>query len=109
MRKEDEMKRKCPKCGKSDMRVWDEMNGKMFLECKSCHWTSKDLPWTKKAKKEWNRLNPGWRDHRKSQYRIAVQEQLIYTVVHPVGSFLLEKRLQSIASAVDRSSTGKKR
>lgn len=54
------MQKKCPKCGKNDMRVWDAMNGKMFLQCKACHWTSKDLPWTREAKEEWNHLNPGW-------------------------------------------------
>ena len=31
------MQKKCPKCGKNDMRVWDAMNGKMFLQCKACH------------------------------------------------------------------------
>lgn len=58
MRKEDEMKRKCPKCGKSDMRVWDEMNGKMFLECKSCHWTSKDLPLDQESKERMESFKP---------------------------------------------------
>ena len=54
------MQKKCQKCGKNDMRVWDAMNGKMFLQCKACHWTSKDLPWTREAKEEWNHLNQGW-------------------------------------------------
>lgn len=29
----------------------------MFLQCKSCDWKSKDMPWTKKAKDEWEKLN----------------------------------------------------
>ena len=52
------MKRKCPKCGNNDMRVWALVNWNgMFLQCKSCHWKSKDMSSTKKAKEEWEKLN----------------------------------------------------
>ena len=52
------MKRKCPKCGNNDMRVWALVNWNgMFLQCKSSNWKSKDMPWTKKAKEEWEKLN----------------------------------------------------
>ncbi len=52
------MKKKCPKCGKEDMRVWALiLRDGMFLQCKSCGWTSSNMPWTKKAKAEWERLN----------------------------------------------------
>ena len=52
------MKRKCPKCGNNDMRVWALVNWNgMFLQCKLCNWKSKDMPWTKKAKAEWEKLN----------------------------------------------------
>ena len=52
------MKKKCPKCGNDDMRVWAMVaKDGMFLQCKLCNWTSKDLPWTKKSKAEWERLN----------------------------------------------------
>ena len=52
------MKKKCPKCGNHDMRVWSlAATDGMFLQCKTCNWTSKDLPWTKRAKDEWMRLN----------------------------------------------------
>ena len=76
------MQKKCQKCGKNDMRVWDAMNGKMFLQCKACHWTSKDLPWTREAKEEWNHLN---------QYFVTsfpakscLQDGQRYIVVYPV-------------------------
>lgn len=52
------MKRKCPKCKNDDMRVWALVaSDGMFLQCKSCNWKSKDLPWTKCAKAEWDKLN----------------------------------------------------
>lgn len=52
------MKKKCPKCGNNNMRVWSlAASDGMFLQCKNCNWKSKDLPWTKSAKDEWNKLN----------------------------------------------------
>lgn len=52
------MKRKCPKCGNEDMRVWALVSTDgMFLQCKCCSWTSKDMPWTKVAKDEWLKIN----------------------------------------------------
>ena len=52
------MKKKCPKCKNDDMRVWALVaSDGMFLQCKYCNWKSKDLPWTKRAKEEWDKLN----------------------------------------------------
>lgn len=41
------------------MRVWALVtSGGMFLQCNSLrNWKSKDLPWTKRAKVEWEKLN----------------------------------------------------
>lgn len=60
------MKKKCPRCGKEEMRVWALISADgMFLQCKTCNWTSKDMPWTKKAKAEWKRLNTKRIEHEK--------------------------------------------
>lgn len=52
------MNKRCPKCRNNDMRVWALVaSDGMFLQCKNCNWKSKDLPWTKRARAEWDRLN----------------------------------------------------